>query len=97
MDEIESDFVPEHGALVVITPEGGGGGGRGRVCGRDVPEGTELVADDFDYAPCGEWWEKRENAGHFAGDRVLLEQGRVLDLEELVVDDEGAVLAGERA
>lgn len=53
MDEIESDFVPEHGALIMVTPEGGGGGGRGGVRGRDVPEGTELVTDDFDDAPCG--------------------------------------------
>ena len=27
VDEIESDLVPEHGALVVVTPEGGGGSG----------------------------------------------------------------------
>lgn len=97
MDEIESDFVPEHGALVMVTPEGGGGGGRGGVRGRDVPEGTELVTDDFDDAPCGEWREEREDAGDLARNRILLEERRVLDFEELVVDDEGAVLAGQRA
>ena len=97
VDEIEGDFVPEHGTLVVVPSEGGGGGGRGWVRRRDVPEGAELVADDFDDAPCGEWWEERQDAGNLAGNRVLLEEGGVLDFEELVVDDHGAILTGEGA